>query len=163
MLFITMRNVRAIILVFIALSFLTGCQAKEMSPNVYAQDQVGVVSSAYPGRIVVVRSVRVRPSDEGRETAETAAIGAVGGGAIGYALGGKGNRGYTALAGSLAGAVAGAIIGDKGGKKSAYEYTIELDSGKKVTLVQGTQSPLAQGQRVLLITSTNGRSRVVQE
>ena len=82
---------------------------------------------------------------------EGALIGATLGGLAGVAIGDN-------TKGRIAGGTIGAIIGGVAGNKvqeeireDGYEYTVPLDSGRTVAVVELDDRPLARGQRVKLI------------
>lgn len=89
-------------------------------------------------------------------------IGTIVGGVAGAALGNEVGRGMgNALAtgaGATAGAVAGQAAGKAVGTTQSIEWTVRLDNGRAIAVVQG--SPMfAVGQRVQVITG-NGQTRL---
>jgi outer membrane lipoprotein SlyB len=139
---------------------LTGC-ASEISPDSYSDSHVGETSTTYMGTIVSVRHVKVGASDKAEGSGAGVATGALAGGAIGSNIGGGRGNGTALVAGALLGAFAGAAAEKKLKNQQGIEYVIKLETGELKTVVQGPQSPLMSGQRVLLMVSTQGRSRVV--
>ena len=150
-------------LVVCALSvLLTGC-ARQISPNVYSESHVGEASHSYRGVVVAMRDVEI----EGKEKLQDNALGLIGGGIAGGVLGnqfggGHGNTAATA-AGALAGAIGGTFLQKELEKQSGVEYTVELASGEMRTIVQGPEPRFGVGQRVLLMISYEGRSRIVAD
>lgn len=116
----------------------------DISTSHYSTSSVGSVSQVMGGTVVSVRRVTVSSEDEGGGALAGAALGGVGG----YAIGGD----STAHAlGAIGGAVLGGIAGNAAQKglssQQAYEYIVRLDNGSMVTVVQGTDILLNPGQR----------------
>lgn len=149
-------------LIFIALGALlcTSC-AREIDSDVYASQQVGEVSKTYAGVITNVRQVTVQNGEQLEDNALGIAGGGVAGGVLGNALG-KGKFGPTA-AGAIAGAVAGSFVEKKLKQQEALEYIVQLDNGDLVTVVQGPDQVYPVGQRVYLLVSRGGRSRLTPQ
>ena len=80
------------------------------------------------------------------------------GGVAGYSIGG-GKTAHTlgAIAGAGLGGLAGDAAQDSLSKQAAYEYVVKLDNGQMMTLSQGTDVLLAQGQRCLLLSGNPAR------
>ena len=136
-----------------------GC-ARQISSNVYSAHSVGETSSTYPGVIISARAVTV----EDKEYLEENGLGIVGGGVGGALVGsqiGKGSGNTLAtVGGAVAGAVAGAYAEKALKSQDAMEYIVALDNGESKTVVQGVDPTLTVGQKVWLIVSYHGRSRV---
>jgi outer membrane lipoprotein SlyB len=64
-------------------------------------------------------------------------------------------------AGAVLGGVAGHAVQNRA--KNGVEYTVKLDSGETITLAQGAEPKLSAGQRVYVVNSNKGRSRIVPE
>jgi outer membrane lipoprotein SlyB len=107
--------------------------------------------------VVSVRDVQI----EGTKSNIGTGIGAVAGGLGGSYLG-KSPRG-TAL-GALGGAVAGGLLGSAAEegltKRAGLQITVRLDNGQVTAVTQGADEPFAQGERVQIITSPDGTTRV---
>jgi outer membrane lipoprotein SlyB len=136
-----------------------GC-ARQISSNVYSAASVGEVSKTVPGVIISARTVTV----EDAEYLGDNTLGILGGGAAGALIGsrvGKGSGNTLAtIAGGVGGAVAGAFAEKALKTQNAYEYIVALDNGDSKTVVQGLDPAFAVGQKVWLIESMQGRSRV---
>lgn len=134
---------------------LTACN-NDISPNDYDSANAGVVSKVEPGVILVKREVTVTSKS---------AVGDVAGGAIGGIAGSAIGGGRGALLGIVAGAVAGGIIGhhvaDAVNRQKALEYIVKLHDGSTVSIVQGLETQLYVGQKVLLIYGA--RSRLIPD
>lgn len=143
-----------------AILFSSSC-ARQISSNVYSGGAVGEVSSTYAGTIISARVVTIQD----QEYLENNGLGLVGGGVGGAILGsqvGKG-RGNTAatIAGGILGATAGAFAEQNLKSQNAMEYVVQLENGEAKTVVQGPEPQLGVGQRVWLMSSHQGRSRIV--
>jgi len=143
-----------------ALVLSSGC-ARQISSNVYSGASVGEVSTSSPGVVISARPVTV----EDKEYLEENGLGIVGGGVGGALAGsqiGKG-RGNTlaTIGGGVAGAVAGAYAEKALKTQNAMEYIVSLESGEAKSVVQGMDPVFAVGQKVWVISSHQGRSRVI--
>jgi outer membrane lipoprotein SlyB len=141
--------------------FLSASCARQISSNVYSGGSIGEVSSTYAGTIISARVVTVQD----QEYLEENGLGLIGGGVGGALLGsqvgkGSGNTAAT-IAGGILGATAGAFAEQSLKSQNAMEYVVQLENGEAKTVVQGMDPQLAAGQRVWLMTSHKGRSRVV--
>jgi outer membrane lipoprotein SlyB len=148
---------------------LSGCV--QTSPNVYEPSAIGQVAYAEMGVVTSARPVEVAGRPGG--TGIGAVVGAIAGGVAGAQIGPssyshRGHRHRYTSAGSALGSVGGALLGGLLGaaleqevtRQMATEYTVQLDDGQMITIVQGAQ-PIAAGQRVFLQTPQRGRARIV--
>ena len=133
----------------------TGC-VESQSGNVFSKDEARQAAEVYEGTVVDVREGKIEGSQSG--------VGAIGGGAMGGAVGSTIGGGSGNVVATVGGALAGALIGnavEKGATGSkAVQVTVRLDTGKTIQIVQGTDIPFAAGQRVRVIYSPGGHSRV---
>lgn len=136
----------------------SGC-SNDFSGNRYDSVNVGEVSRTDHGTVVSLRKVEIKPN--GNDLGAGALLGGVGGGLLGSAFGGGKGKILTSAAGAVVGGVAGNAIQNRA--QDGIEYTIKLDSGATITLAQGTQPAISVGQRVYVVNSSKGRSRVVPE
>ena len=139
----------------VATTVSTGC-VESQSGNVFSKDEARQAAEVYEGVVVDVREGKIEGSQSG--------VGAIGGGAMGGAVGSTIGGGSGNVVATVGGALAGALIGnavEKGvtGSK-AVQVTVQLDTGKTIQVVQGTDIPFAVGQRVRVIYSPGGHSRV---
>lgn len=139
---------------------LTNC-AKNISSNEYSEAEVGAIKQTYRGVVLNARNVKVQGADRLQDNG----MGVVGGGVAGGVLGSMVGKGRGSTLGMLAGAAAGALGGAMAEKKlkeqDGVEYTVELKSGRVMTIVQGPEPRLHPGQHVLVMVGSRGRSRVV--
>lgn len=153
-------SVKKFLLAISATFLITGC-ARQISSNVYSGAAVGETSLTYPGVIISCRQVLVEDKEYLEQNGLGMVGGALGGGYLGSKVGkGEGNMLATA-GGALAGAVAGTFIEKALKNQNAIEYIIALENGETKTVVQGLEPALAAGQKVWLMVSHQGRSRVV--
>ncbi len=147
----------------VAASLLLGGCAKNISSNDYSEAEAGAVKQTYRGVIISARPVKVNGSDSLGDNQ----AGLLGGGVAGGLLGSQFGRGSGQVVGAVLGAAAGAVGGaflEKGLKsQDGMEYTVELSSGRVMTLVQGPEPRLSVGQAVLVMVGDKGRSRVVAD
>lgn len=110
------------------------------SRNRYDHTEAGKSRGLEFATVVAVREVAV--------TGKNAGIGAGAGGVAGAIAGNDLGNGYGQLAGAVAGAVLGAVAGNMAEQEIAdytgLEYTLALENGRMVTLVQNP----AQGEPV---------------
>lgn len=150
------RAGRATLLVMAAL-VLAGCQ--HPGQNVYRYDEVGKASLVNFGTIVGVREVAV----EGKNTGLGAATGAAAGGLAGSQFGQGGGNAVATLAGVVIGGIAGALAEQAAANRTATEYTVTLENGVTMTVVQDHNEGeriLRPGERVILQV-TGGTQRVL--
>ena len=135
-----------VLLLSAPLIFLTGC-TKNISSQSYEVGSVGHTSKVVPATVVSARPVEVSGTKE-----IGTPIGAIAGGVAGSAIGG-GTRANIlgAIGGVVIGGIAGSAIESGITKQTGIEYVVELKNGGLLTLVQGSETVLSVGQRVLLI------------
>lgn len=141
---------------------LSGC-ARDISSNTYKASHVGEASFTYQGVVANVREVQVEEGERLEENAAGAGIGALAGGAAGYQFGGGRGQIATTAAGAILGGVAGAFAEKALKSQKGLEYVVRLDNGQIMTIIQGLDPRLNPGQRVLVLVSNAGRSRVVAD
>ncbi len=89
-------------------------------------------------------------------------IGGVAGGAAGSTIGGGKGRILGAVGGALAGAAAGALAEKAIRSEKAYEFTIELENGRTISVVQAIDDDYVVGDKVRVITGAGNKVRVVR-
>ncbi len=135
---------------------LAGC-GSSYSPDTYATRAVQQANRVEQGVIIGVRQVNV--SADG--TAGAATGGALGG-VVGGVAGAQGSpSGVTTAVGSIGGAVVGGLFGTAAehmiSDTTAYEYVVRNTRGELMSVTQKDATPLAVGQRVLLIAGAQAR------
>jgi len=134
---------------------LAGC-ASSKSGEVYARGEARQVMTVDLGVVEFVKEVRVEGSKSGLGTAGGAIIGGVAGSTIG---GGNGST-LAALGGAILGGIAGNVVEEKLTDFNGLEITVKLDSGKAIATVQANDVMFAVGDRVRVLTTRNGTTRV---
>lgn len=143
----------------------SGCTPR-LGGSDYGISAVGEFSETYIGTIASKSVVRIAGRDTGQDNTPGlgAGLGAVGGALAGSQIGyGKGQI-AGAVVGGLAAGVAGHYIEKSLTDQDGFSYTVNLDNGRMVTIVQGAEPNLSVGQRVKVVKSENrrgGRSRVL--
>ena len=148
-------NVGKFLSVSVLAMLLAGCS--DFSGNRYEESNIGEVQQTNKGTVISLRKVELKPDGSIAGTA----LGAVGGGVVGSMFGGGHAKLLTATAGAVAGGVAGNAIASRA--QDGIEYTIKMDSGAVVTIAQGASPTISVGQKVYVINSQKGRSRVVPQ
>lgn len=138
----------------------SGC-AREVSPNVVTAASAGEINDAFFGTVQAVRPVTIQEGDRLQDNRTGAVIGALAGGAVGSIFGGGWGRVVASGAGAVVGGAAGAAAERGLSRQQGLEYTIRLDNGRMISVVQGPEPAFAAGQRVIVQTSAQGRARVV--
>jgi outer membrane lipoprotein SlyB len=128
---------------------LAGCAGPPNSGREYTYYQAQGEQTVRMGVVESIRDVSIVNPDSGAGTVAGAAIGGIGGSAIG-----RGN-GSAALA--IAGAVAGGLIGNRvennANHKPGYEITVKLDNGELRAVTQLADEQFRPGERVRLLSN----------
>ena len=131
----------------IASTFLTACQQPGM--NTYGFQDVGQASKVTFGTIIASREVDIQRKNNGVGTLAGATGGAIAGASFGN---GNGQLG-AALAGALIAGIAGHAIEQGIADHKGIEYTIAMETGDTVTIVQNKEEgeqPMKPGQPVMI-------------
>lgn len=128
-----------------------------ISPDSYSVGSVGQVNRVVRGVIVSARAVAI----SGTNTGIGAGAGAIAGGAGGSVIGGSTEANIAAgVAGAVVGGLIGAMAEQEITRQTGMEYVIEAENGALITIVQGDESPLGVGEKVLVMYG--GRARVIK-
>ena len=146
------------ILKFLNLIFFTfifvACTTVDYKPETVSQDQAGKIQTILLGTILDLRSVTIEGDRD---------LGSAAGAVIVGDLASDNDKAPVAsgVIGALIGSAVGSQIGSKINEKNAIELTIELDSGRIISIAQEVSDEFSffEGQRVKIIKS-NYRSRV---
>lgn len=149
--------------IFLMVLLLTGGCARRISQNYYASASVGEAAHTYRGTIVSARKVNVGEAERLQDNGMGVGVGAVAGGVAGSQIGKGSGSVLAAAGGALLGGLAGAFVQDELSSQTGMEYAVQLDNGQIMTVVQGDEEVYQAGQRVLVIVSKKGRSRVVPD
>ena len=166
--------------VLICLSLLSGC-ARDLSNDMYTSDST--LSFTMEGVIIAARPVNIKNSDKMSDNTGGMLAGGAMGAAVGSGVGGGSGNTMAVVGGAIAGGLAGAALQGKLGESKGYEYIVKVDTSKMkdgyydgneamrnaistarasglVTIVQGADHVLKEGQKVYVIYSEN-RTRVI--
>jgi outer membrane lipoprotein SlyB len=137
---------------------MAGCATNQGSKT-YTRDQAQHAQTVQYGTVLAAADVTIEDKETG--------VGAVGGGVVGGILGhvAVGSSGpNTKLVGSAVGALAGLAAGSAAekmrAKKQAVELEVKLDDGRTMVIVQEKDDQYAVGEKVRVITSSDGVMRV---
>ena len=129
----------------------TGC-GPTYSPDTYATTAVQQANKAEQGVVIGVREVAISASGT---------VGAVTGGAAGGLAGAQVGVGpvsaFSALGGSLVGGLIGTATERATADTKGFEYIVRKGSGDLVSVTQKDTTPLAIGQKVLVIAGNQAR------
>lgn len=135
----------------VVLAALAGC-GPSYSPDTYASNAAQQANKVDPGVVVGVRKVGISAAGT---------VGTVTGAAAGGIAGSQAAAGpvsaFTALGGALVGGIAGSTVEHATADTAAFEYIIRKPNGDLVSVTQRDTTPLALGQRVLVIAGTQAR------
>ena len=135
----------------IALIGLSAC-APTYSPDTYASNAAQQANKVEQGVVVGLRPVAVSPTG----TVGTL-TGAAAGGITGSQVGVGPFSALAALGGSLAGGLAGSAAEHVTADTRAFEYIVRKPNGDLVSVTQNDKTPLALGQKVLVIAGLQAR------
>ena len=145
-----------IVLCLFLATLVSGCASN--SGRSYTSEEARRAQSVQTGTIVSLTEATIEEDPSGLGSVAGGVVGGVAGSTIG---GGKG-RVLGALGGAVVGAVAGAL-GEKALRtQKAYEFTIKLDSGQTLSVVQAVDDNYAVGDKVRILTGEGGKVRVVR-
>lgn len=145
------------ILMLIAALAATACAAPS-SGRIYSRHEARVAWDVKYGEVVDVDDAVI----EGRHSP----LGRIGGGFIGYqagrTVGGGSGRAVAGAVGAVAGAVAGSAIEERATRQQAWQFTVELDSGRTISIVQARDQSFTLGERVRVYLRRDGAARVAK-
>jgi outer membrane lipoprotein SlyB len=133
------------------LAALSGC-GPSYSPNTYSVTAVQQANTVAQGVIIGVRSVSVSAAGTVGTLTGVAAGGIAGSQAVSGPI-----SAFTALGGSLVGGIAGSAVEHTTADTTAFEYIVRKPSGDLVSVTQKDKTPLALGQKVLVIAGNQAR------
>lgn len=137
---------------------LTACAPQSGAYSVSAQD-ANKISHVMYGTVTAIHRVEINSDGSMGKTIATVG-GAIAGGIIGNLFGAGAGNTLATLAGVGAGATAGYLLEGQMSKREGYQIEVELDNGKRVSVVQGTDQSFELNQHVKII-DTNGTVRVL--
>lgn len=131
---------------------LGACQPN-ISGNQVTSSQAGQINQTVAGTVISYRPVTVQDQNPSYLTGAGAIAGGIGGSQIG---GGDVENALGAIGGALAGGLAGYAVEQAVNNQTGVEYTVELDDGRVVTIVQGADQLYPPGSRVLIAYGQGG-------
>lgn len=137
---------------------LSGCPSS-MSGSAYSRDQARQAQNVRLGYVDSVRSVNIEGTKSG--------VGAIGGAALGGVAGSTIGGGRGQIAGAVGGAVLGGLAGsaieENVTRQPGLEITVRLESGRMIAVTQAADENFRRGDRVRVLTSQDGITRVVHD
>lgn len=138
-------------LLVVVLTALSSC-GPSYSPDTYSANAAQQANKVEQGVVVGVRDVGISAAGT---------VGTVTGAAAGGIAGSQAASGpvaaITALGGSLVGGIAGSAVEHTTADTAAFEYIVRKANGDLVSVTQKDKTPLALGQKVLVIAGTQAR------
>jgi outer membrane lipoprotein SlyB len=135
----------------LVLAGVSGC-GPSYSPDTYASNAAQQANKVEQGVIAGVRTVGVSAAG----TVGTVTGAAAGGIAGSQAVAGPVSA-FTALGGALVGGIAGSTVEHATADTKAFEYIVRKPNGDLVSVTQKDTTPLALGQKVLVIGGNQAR------
>jgi outer membrane lipoprotein SlyB len=135
----------------LALAGLSAC-GPNYSPDTYASSAVQQANKVEQGTVVGVRKVGVSAAG----TVGTITGAATGGIAGAQAVAGPAGA-FTSIGGALVGGIAGSTAEHVTADSAAFEYIVRKPNGDLVSVTQNDKTPLALGQKVLVIAGNQAR------
>lgn len=139
---------------------LSACLPTKQTGTSYSRDEVRTVQNVQLGRVIDVTSVRIEGTNSG--------VGGAIGGAVGGIAGSTADDGavgdIAAVLAGTAGAIVGAKLEDAATRATGEEYTIKLENGEVISVVQAVDpkaEPIVAGDSVKLL-SQGGTFRVTK-
>lgn len=138
-----------ILLIGVAAIALSGC-VSGLQGSTYSRSEARQVQEVAFGTVLSTQPVVIEGNRSGAGQLPGAIIGGVAGSSIGD---GKGQQIFTVL-GAVGGAILGQQIEEKATRAQGLELTIEMDSGRTLSIVQEVESvdQFKAGQRVRVLT-----------
>jgi outer membrane lipoprotein SlyB len=142
----------------VALGLVTalGACASGVGAGDYARSSVGQINRVDEGVVLRVRPVRIEGTRTIIGPAAGAAVGGVAGSTIG---GGDEERAIGAIAGAVLGGLAGAAAEQGLTRRQGFAYTVRLQDGEVVNIVQGADMYIEPGTPVYI--EYGDRARVI--
>jgi outer membrane lipoprotein SlyB len=148
---------------------LAACSSPEVSDSLYRDSEVGTSKRVVRCRVLEAREVAIR-GDDAPEKGEM--VGAIVGGLVGAILGSRVGGGKGRELAVQAGATAGVVAGGAGGRQAAdklserpgVEYSVILEDGQELTLVQDlleSDRIIQPGDTCRLQIEQDGKNRVL--
>jgi outer membrane lipoprotein SlyB len=150
-----MTGLKATAAAVLAAAALAAC-APQQSGDVLAGNRALTASTVSFGTVTNSRVVQLQ-GGQGSQAAG-AVLGGLAGAAVGQNVGGGTGKVIATGVGATAGAAAGLQAGKAAAGRQSIEWTVQLDNGASIAVVQG-EPTFAIGQRVQVITG-GGQTRL---
>jgi outer membrane lipoprotein SlyB len=135
----------------LVLAGMSGC-GPSYSPDTYASNAAQQANKVEQGIVVGVRNVAVSAAGT-VGTVTGAAVGGIAGSQVGVGP----VSAFTSLGGALVGGIGGSAAEHVTADTVAFEYIVRKPNGDLVSVTQRDKTPLALGQKVLVIGGTQAR------
>ena len=137
---------------------LAAACAAPSSGRIYSRHEARVAWDVKYGEVVDVDDAVI----EGRRSP----LGRIGGGFIGYqagrTIGGGSGRAVAGAVGAVAGSIAGSALEERATREQAWQFTVELEGGRTISIVQARDQSFAVGERVRVYLRRDGAARVAK-
>lgn len=156
-------------IVALGVAALVACSSPKVSDSLYRDSEVGNSKRIVRCRVLETREVAIR-GDDAPEKGEAigSLVGVIAGAILGSQIGKGAGQELAVQAGATVGAVAGGGAGrqaaDKLSERPGIEYSIILDTGEELTLVQDileSDRIVQAGETCRLQVEANGMNRVL--
>lgn len=154
-----MKNVARIALCLVAAVSLGAC-ARDLGGASVDSARVGQAQNTERGVVRSVRAVNITEGDRLQDNVGGGLVGGVAGGLIGSQIGGGRGAVVATGLGALAGAAAGAAAQRETSRQTGFEYVVEVNFGRLLTVVQTDAQPIPVGTQVFVMTGGGQRSRI---
>ena len=145
-------------ILMLAAALAAAACATPSSGRIYSREEARVAWDVKYGEVVSVDDAVIEGS--------RSALGRIGGGYVGYeagrTVGGGSGRRIAGAAGAVAGAIAGSAIEERATREEAWQFTVELEDGRTISIVQARDQSFAVGERVRVYTRRDGAARVAK-
>ena len=150
-----MKRLLTVTVLSIGAIALSGCAASTAG-NAYGPYQVMQTMTVQYGTVDSVQPVTIQATPTGVGPMAGAAIG----GAAGNSVGGGNARIITTIGGALLGGLVGAAAEQSAANQPGQQITVQMDDGRLIAVVQGGTAQFVRGQRVQVLTASDGTTRV---
>lgn len=127
--------------------------------DIVSSNQAQVAQSVSFGTVIDARAVTVQANQGGPGAVTGTLAGGLLGGLVGNEIGGGRGRDIATVVGATAGAAAGNRAADRLGTRQSVEWTVRLESGQTISVVQ-SEPTFSVGQRVQVVQSASGVTRL---
>lgn len=157
----TYSVIRNIALVSALCAGVAACAPQPSNPDIYSPGQANAYQTVQMGMITSVRMVQIRANGDPSNSDQIAGgvIGALAGTALGSQFGRGDGRTLMTGIGAVGGALAGSQLAMKANRSTAPQWTVQLDNGSTITVIQ-SGARLHVGARVEVLFE-GGQARLL--